>query len=478
MSKAARKSRHDYFTVLPDGGDSQNLPTWKTYLYQLQNEAPKPKKRICQKEVPDRPSNYGAEYHGVISREEAEDILARGGDGSYLVRKSDRAPNAFTLAIRFDGQTKNFKLYYDGLHYVGEKRFETVELLVADGLIHFYMESRAADYIASLSEESNYAQSPYLAYSVKKTRLQKSRRHAVNNTVHRGDILLDQADSRVPLVLVDQEDQDDVSLTADVSDFEKPHIFKTHNFIGLHWCDFCANFMWGLIAQGSKCQDCGFEAHKKCSEKVPNDCMPDIKFLKSIFGADLTTVIKAHKSPVPVVVEKCIKEIESRGLSAEGLYRVAGLHDEVEEIRMAFDKDGETIDISTNKYEDINTITSVLKLYFRLLPIPLTTFDAYAKFMEGSCREELKDRIMLVREGLAKLPPAHYQTLKYLVAHLVRVTEKKSKNMMGAENLAIVFAPTVMRSPDSDPMTSLMSVGKEQKSMELLISHYKDLFLK
>ena len=59
--------------------------------------------------------------------------------------------------------------------------------------------------------------------------------------------------------------------------------------------------------------DCGFEAHKKCSEKVPNDCMPDIKFVKSIFGADLTTVIKAHKSPVPIVVEKCIKEIEHRG---------------------------------------------------------------------------------------------------------------------------------------------------------------------
>ena len=35
--------------------------------------------------------------------------------------------------------------------------------------------------------------------------------------------------------------------------------------------------------------------------------------MKSIFGADLTTVIKAHKSPVPIVVEKCIKEIEGRG---------------------------------------------------------------------------------------------------------------------------------------------------------------------
>lgn len=41
--------------------------------------------------------------------------------------------------------------------------------------------------------------------------------------------------------------------------------------------------------------------------------MPDIKFVKSVFGQDLTTVIKARKSPIPLVVEKCIKEIESRG---------------------------------------------------------------------------------------------------------------------------------------------------------------------
>lgn len=37
------------------------------------------------------------------------------------------------------------------------------------------------------------------------------------------------------------------------------HIFflyflKTNNFIGLPWCDFCGNFMWGLIAQGVKCE--------------------------------------------------------------------------------------------------------------------------------------------------------------------------------------------------------------------------------
>ena len=64
--------------------------------------------------------------------------------------------------------TKNFKLYYDNQHYVGEKRFDTMQDLVADGLITFYLESKAADYIASLSSESNYAESPYVAYNTQK----------------------------------------------------------------------------------------------------------------------------------------------------------------------------------------------------------------------------------------------------------------------------------------------------------------------
>ena len=70
--------------------------------------------------------------------------------------------------FRFDGVTKNFKLYYDGQHYVGEKRFDTVQDLVADGLITFYLESKAADYIAALSSKSNYAESPYVAYNTQK----------------------------------------------------------------------------------------------------------------------------------------------------------------------------------------------------------------------------------------------------------------------------------------------------------------------
>lgn len=31
-----------------------------------------------------------------------------------------------------------------------------------------------------------------------------------------------------------------------------PHL-QVHTFRGPHWCEYCANFMWGLIAQGVKC---------------------------------------------------------------------------------------------------------------------------------------------------------------------------------------------------------------------------------
>jgi hypothetical protein len=44
--------------------------------------------------------------------------------------------------------------------------------------------------------------------------------------------------------------------------------------------------------------------------------------------------------------------------------------------------DGEHTDISPSKYEDINTIASALKLYFRLLPIPLVTFEVYKPLIE------------------------------------------------------------------------------------------------
>lgn len=39
-----------------------------------------------------------------------------------------------------------------------------------------------------------------------------------------------------------------------LSSKERCHSFKTFTFIGNPWCDFCGNFIWGLIGQGVKCE--------------------------------------------------------------------------------------------------------------------------------------------------------------------------------------------------------------------------------
>ncbi|KAF4796818.1 N-chimaerin-like protein [Turdus rufiventris] len=100
--------------------------------------------------VENRPKYYGREFHGMISREEADQLLSV-AEGSYLIRESQRQPGTYTLALRFGSQTRNFRLYYDGKHFVGEKRFESIHDLVTDGLITLYIETKAAEYISKMT---------------------------------------------------------------------------------------------------------------------------------------------------------------------------------------------------------------------------------------------------------------------------------------------------------------------------------------
>lgn len=128
--------------------------------------------------------------------------------------------------------------------------------------------------------------------------------------------------------------------------------------------------------------DCGFGAHRKCSESVPNDCCPDLRHIRRIFGIDLTTFCKASQLPRPFIVELCVAEIERRGLRVEGLYRACGSSDEIDLWKNRFETDWEHTPLA--QIEDIHVVTGLLKQYLRLLPIPLITFDSYQRFVDSA----------------------------------------------------------------------------------------------
>ncbi|XP_078027919.1 beta-chimaerin isoform X3 [Epinephelus lanceolatus] len=251
---------------------------------------------------------------------------------------------------------------------------------------------------------------------------------------------------------------------------------KVHTFRGPHWCEYCANFMWGLIAQGVRCSDCGLNVHKQCSKLVPSDCQPDLRRIKKVFSCDLTTLVKAHNTTRPMVVDMCIREIELRGMKSEGLYRVSGFSEHIEDVKLAFDRDGEKADISASAYADINIIAGALKLYLRDLPIPVIPFDLYPRFIQAAKIPNAESRLEAIHESLLQLPPAHYETLRYLMAHLKRVTQFEKDNLMNAENLGIVYGPTLMQPPEQNALTTLNDMRQQKLVVQLMIEHEDVLF--
>lgn len=379
---------------------------WKSDLYRLQEEAPRPHpiNRCDTKVIADCPDFYGLEYHGVIGHREAELLFQGEPEGSYLIRKSPNrgvrdsmkvlaitptegaSPEFYTLSFKFDAKIHHFKLYYNPFlgHYVLEnsKKFEEVKDLVADGLLNHYMQKHGQPILESIQkQECPYESSPYMTLNRRKLR-------ALSTEIQRNSKSYSNDDAkRATINLIKHEQKRESELKPDdavPAEYKKNHNFKVHNFKGLNWCDLCANFLWGFTAQGVRCDDCGFVAHEKCSVKIPPKCMPDLKKIRGVFGIDLTTLVIAYKQEIPFVVEKCVKEIEERGLKQEGIYRVSGFADEIEQVKETLDKEGTAADMSEKSVSNINVVASILKMYLRLLPIPLITFQAYPALIEAS----------------------------------------------------------------------------------------------
>ena len=57
-----------------------------------------------------------------------------------------------------------------------------------------------------------------------------------------------------------------------------------------------------------------------------------------------------------------------------------------------------------------------------------------------------------------------------------RVTEERKENRMDATNLAVVFAPSIMRSPYGSGIMAVQKLPEQKKVIELLISQYSTFF--
>jgi len=159
-------------------------------------------------------------------------------------------------------------------------------------------------------------------------------------------------------------------------------------------------------------------------------------------------------------------------MDIEGIYRKTGGSGQVKIIQEGFDKT-EDFDISDPGL-DITAVTSVLKQYFRKLPTPLLTFDIYDRVLESISIEDDQERCAHLRKTFNMLPPKHRDCLEFLIFHLARVAVRESENLMTPKNLAVVFAPTIMR--DTSLEREMTDMHAKNNAVQFVIENSHEIF--
>ncbi|KAG0419850.1 hypothetical protein HPB47_003844 [Ixodes persulcatus] len=193
-----------------------------------------------------------------------------------------------------------------------------------------------------------------------------------------------------------------------------------------------------------KCMRCRSTCHPECRDQVPLPCVQVSQTPTQ--GNSHTykgTVIADHVPPsapmVPAIVVHCIQEVERRGLSEVGLYRVSGSEREVREIREQFLRGKGIPNLSK---ADIHAICGVLKDFLRSLRETLICKSTWRQFVKAA-EMEPGNRVWATWQAVTQLPQPNRDTLAALVLHLQAVAESPEAKMP-ITNLARVFGPTVV----------------------------------
>ncbi|XP_034031829.1 unconventional myosin-IXa-like isoform X3 [Thalassophryne amazonica] len=254
----------------------------------------------------------------------------------------------------------------------------------------------------------------------------------------------------------------------DIVEEHNGHIFKSTQYSIPTYCEYCSSLIW-MMDRACVCKLCRYACHRKCCSKMTTKCSKkyDPELSSRQFGVELSRLTSEERT-VPQVVEKLINYIEMHGLYTEGIYRKSGSTNKIKELRQGLDTDVSTVILDDY---NIHVIASVLKQWLRDLPSPLMTFELYEEFLRAMGQPDNREVIRGVYSVIDQLSRTHLSTLERLIFHLVRITLQEETNRMSANALAIVFAPCILRCPDTiDPLQSVQDISKTTACVELIIN--------
>ncbi|KAK1143695.1 hypothetical protein N8T08_006095 [Aspergillus melleus] len=197
--------------------------------------------------------------------------------------------------------------------------------------------------------------------------------------------------------------------------------------------------------------------------------------LHKIFGVTIDELYSRHPGlPVPKVVLQCIAAVERFGLELEGIYRQSEKPETMKRMiaEFEFNYPQHDLTIPANFNHNIHNVASLLKRFFRDLPIPLLSFGHYSAFIDAAKISDDIQRRDSIHAIVNELSDPQYATLRALTLHLNKVQQHSNRNRMTIGNLAILFGPTLMGPNETD----MVDTGWQVRTVETIITCALDIF--
>ncbi|XP_054481766.1 rho GTPase-activating protein 31 [Anoplopoma fimbria] len=201
---------------------------------------------------------------------------------------------------------------------------------------------------------------------------------------------------------------------------------------------------------------------------------------ENVFGCDLIEHLQNSGQDVPQVLKKCAEFIEEHGI-VDGIYRLSGVTSNIQRLRQEFCSEA-CPDLTKEVYlQDIHCVGSLCKLFFRELPNPLLTYELYSKFIEVVSVQGEHERLLHIQRVIKELPVPHFRTLEYLTKHLAHLATLSNQTNMHTRNLALVWAPNLLRSKDIEASCNngnmaFQEVRIQQSVVEFILNHTEEIF--
>lgn len=199
--------------------------------------------------------------------------------------------------------------------------------------------------------------------------------------------------------------------------------------------------------------------------------------LNPVFGVHLGRLYERDGLAVPLAVYQCIQAVDLFGLGVEGIYRQSGSMAHIQKLKHMFDTESQSSALDfrnpENFFHDVNSVTGLLKQFFRELPDPLLTNEHHDALVEAAKNDDDIVRRDSLHAIINALPDPNYATLRALCLHLYRVIESAHVNRMNSHNLAVIFGPTLM---GTDPGRAIQDAGWQIKIVDTILQNTYQIF--